>query len=106
MYALGIVHRVERIIEPLFQRRPIDPDIHVDRFGAFKQAIHMLVKKGNPALMDTQTLPDPVAEHEAGIENRDHSVGARHQFAIDIDENFRISRIVLMIVRTFGHIAL
>src|SRR5271170_4449097 len=53
----------------------------------------MLVQADNLAVRETEALPDAVAQHEAAVEHRHDRLVARHQGAIDIDQNLVVARI-------------
>ena len=89
--------------EPLGQRVARQADIHVDRLGAFVEPVEMRIEEGDAAVDQAQAFPNAVAQHEAGIEDRDDRLVARHEAAVDGDENCRIARIVGIIVRAGAH---
>ena len=55
------------------------------------------------AVVDPQPLPDPVAEHEAGVEDRDHRLGARLQLAVDPDQDLVVAGVVGVVVGARWH---
>ena len=89
--------------EPLGEFVARQADIHVDRLGAFVEPVEMRVEERDAAFDQAQSFPDAVAEHEAGIEDRDDRLFARQQRAVDRDENSGVARIVGVIVRSGAH---
>ena len=65
--------------QPLGEFLARQADIHVDRLGAFVEPVEMRVEERDAAFDHAQSLPDAVAEHEAGIEDRDHGLVARQK---------------------------
>ena len=80
-------------VETLRQLLPRKADVHRDRLRTLQQAVQVAIEKGEAALVDSKPLPDPVAKHESGIENRDDRLIARLQFAIDVEEDRPVPRI-------------
>ena len=78
--------------------RPIHADIKRNRLAAFKQAIHMLVEKGPFAVIKAHAFPHSIAQHEAGIIDGDFCLMAGHNFAIHINANVPIARVVLCVM--------
>ena len=58
----------------------------------------MLVEERRVPVGDPQPLPDAVAEDEAGIENAHHRLVARHQMAVDVDQDVGVAGIVGVIM--------
>src|SRR3954466_9757273 len=63
----------------------------------------MALQEGGMARPYAQPFPHPVAEDEARVEHRHHRALARHEFAVDPDEDALVSRIILELVRAVGH---
>ena len=56
-----------------------------------------------PPSIRRKPFPDAVAEHEAGIEDRDDRLLARQQRAVDGDQDAGVARIVGVFVRAGAH---
>ena len=82
-----MLHRVgvDRGIEPRFKLGLTDPDLHRDGLGTLPQPVEVLVEEGNPAAVNPQPFPHPVAQHEPAVEHRDCRRSARYQRSIDVD---------------------
>ena len=63
----------------------------------------MGIEEGRMAIDDAQALPDAVAEHETGIENRDGGFLAALHGTVDVDQDVAIARIVGVIVAAMAH---
>ena len=59
----------------------------------------MLVEESRVTAVHAEPLPHAVAEHEAGVEDRHHRLAARHQPAVDVDQDLAVARIVGEVVR-------
>ena len=105
MHALAGIHPVRRkgLVERIGEPVPGEPDIHVDGFRAFEQAVQVPIEKGDAPVMDAQAFPDAVAEDEAGIEDRDCGFIPREQRAVDPDADLRVARIIQIGVRALAH---
>ena len=62
----------------------------------------MAVEEGDPALDETQALPDAVAEHEAGIEDRDLGLGPAKKRAVHGDQHLIVAGVADIVLRTGG----
>jgi hypothetical protein len=51
-----------------------------------------------------QPLPDAITEDEAGVEARNHRLGARMKLAVDVDEDVAVARIVGAVVRPWSSV--
>ena len=65
----------------------------------------MALEEGGMARPHAQALPDAVAEDEARVEHRHDGPLARHELAVDPDEDALVARVVLEVVRAVGHAA-
>ena len=59
----------------------------------------MPIEEREPSLMDADTLPNAVAEHEPAVEHRHHRLRARHMRAVDVDQHLGIARVWHEMVR-------
>ncbi|MNL71109.1 hypothetical protein D3C87_1962130 [compost metagenome] len=60
-------------------------------------------QKGYAALVQPQPFPDAVAQHEAGIEDRDHGFLSRLQRVVDRDQDIRVARIIRIGMHAVSH---
>ena len=64
------------------------------RRGALPEPVEVLVEERRVAADDAQALPDAVAQHETGVEDRHHRALPRHQVAVDVDQDVGVARVV------------
>ncbi len=79
------------------------PEVDIQSGGALPEPVQMLIQKRGATGMNTQSLPDAVAQNESTIENRNGGLGPRDEFAIKRNENIRIAGVIDVIVRAMGH---
>ncbi len=102
----AIVHLVgiEHGKQPANQFIRFDTDVHVDRLGAFIEPFDVLVEERNTAMVQAQAFPHAVAEDEACIEHRDHSLAALDKLTVDGNQNVLVARIGKSFMGAFGHV--
>ena len=83
-------------------------DVEHDRGGALPEPVEVLVEERRVPVGDAQALPHPVAEHEAGVEDADDGLRARHERAVDVDQDVGVAGVVDEVVRAVrgGHVAI
>jgi hypothetical protein len=94
--------RLERRVDLGGQLVPAAADIEGDGCGALPQPVEVLLEEGGVPGADPQPLPHAVAEHETGVEDADDGLSARHQPAVDVDQDLRVARVVVMVVGAVG----
>ena len=57
------------VVEALRQCFLTQAHIQVQCFGTFPEPLHVLVEKGNDAVVHTQSFPDPVTENESAVKD-------------------------------------
>ncbi len=93
MSAVGHAVGLERLFERDRQRRAVHADVDGDGPGAPEQPVQMGLQEQQPALVQAQSLPDPVAQAEAGVEDRDPGLGARNQRPVQPHPHGLVARI-------------
>ena len=93
VHAIG--HRVprQRVEQGSGQLGTGEADVERDRGRAFVQAVEVRVEADEAALHQAQPLPDAVAEDEAAVEDRDPRLVARHEVAVDVDQDAIVARV-------------
>ena len=76
------------------QRLARQTNIKSDRDRAFVEPVHVLVERYQRPVYETQTFPDAVAKHEAAVEHRYHGLIPGHEFAIDVNQDLVVTRVV------------
>ena len=95
-HAVGL----ERAPDGLRQRRPVQPEVQPDAGRAREQAIQVLVEERQRAPVQSQALSDAVAGDEAAVEDRHSGLRARHQRAVEVDEDAGVARIRRAVLAT------
>ncbi len=102
------VHAVRHgvgVERPLQGRDDFDPahaDVEFDGPGALEQPVQVRLQEQQPAPMQPQAFPDPIAQGEAGVEHRHHRLAAGDKRAIDVDEHVLVARVGCVVLAA-GH---
>ena len=67
------------------ERVPVESDIEADLGGALVQTIEVLVQEQQHAVVQPQSFPHPVADHETAVEDRHFGRLALDEPAIEAD---------------------
>ena len=70
----------------------------VERTGVLEQAIQVRIQEGDPPGVDPESLPDPVAHQEPGVEHRDHSLCTGDQATVHPHVHVDVSWILQVVV--------
>ncbi len=98
------VHAVrrERPVDLGGQLVPAAADVERDGGGALPQPVEVLLQEHGVPGADPQPLPHAVAEDETGVEDAHDRLRARHEPAVDVDQDLRVARVVGVVVGAVG----
>ena len=93
----------QRVVDRAGQLVAADAEVDHQRGRALPEPVEVLLEERRVAVVHPQPLPDAVAEHEAGVEDRHRGLGARLQLAVDPDEDLVVARVVSMVMSATRH---
>ncbi len=93
MGAVGHPIGVQGALDGRHDMVPAQADVEIDRPRPSEQPVQVRLEEQQPALVQPQAFPDPVAKGEPRVEHRHHRLGARDQRAVHIDEHIRVAGI-------------
>ncbi len=76
----------------------VQPDIEIDRLGRLEEPRDMFVEKRPAPVVEPQTLPYAVAEHETAVIDTYCGLGARQELAVDVNQDRVVAGVVLGLV--------
>ena len=91
-----------RVVKRLFDIGPSQADIQIDGQGGLVEPVEVLAEKGKSAIVKPEALPDPVAQHETGVIDRDLGLVAMQDLAVHVDLEIVVSRVRIGIVGAIG----
>ena len=71
-----------------------------------EQPVHMFIEEGPNAVVQAHSFPHPIAQHEPGIEHRNHGSISGYELAVHVDEHVLVSWVFVVIVGAVSHRAI
>ena len=83
---------LDRLLQGLDDRFS-GPDVDVGGLSPGEESIHVAVDEGESVVMKPDALPDPVADEEAAVEDRNLGLAAMEKLAVDVDLHVSVSAV-------------
>src|SRR5215211_9360952 len=93
----------QRRVDRLGQLGAAAADVEHEGLRALREAVEVALQERRMAPPHAEPLPHAVTKDEARVEHRYDRLLARHELAVDPDEDALVARVVLELVRAAAH---